>query len=327
MQFQEPPIKSRRSRMNSAILPAVVGGALGLVGLGVGLHGLNQAEHMARTQTAAASSVKSMEQQVNMLTHRINQQEARERELSSQLAAAQTAHDSPAPQSTTPQTAMPASSLDSQAAAERPAARITAPAPAKKRRVVQEEPKKPVEDPRIGELEKKFDEHARRFSEQDGKLADNQRMIETTRTDLENQLGVKSGELAGSIAKTSEEVAELRKRGERDYFEFDLTKSKQAQRVGPLSLALRKADTKHKRYNLDMIVDDNKLEKKNVNLLEPVYVTASDRPQPLEVVVNRIDKDRVTGYISVPKYKRSELTSVETGRSTLTLPAEASPER
>ncbi len=326
MQFQEP-LKSQRFRINSVILPAAVGGVLGLVGLGVGLHGLNQAEQMARTQTAAASSVKSMQQQVNMLTQRLNQQEARERELSSQLATAQDTQLAAAPQSTTPQRAMPASSLDSQPAAENSAARAAAPAAAKKRRVVKEEPKQPVEDPRIGDLEKKFDEHARKFSEQETKLADNQRMIETTRTDLENQLGVKSGELAGSIAKTSEEVAELRKRGERDYFEFDLTKSKQAQRVGPLSLALRKADTKHKRYNLDMIVDDNKLEKKNVNLLEPVYVTASDRPQPLEVVVNRIDKDRVTGYISVPKYKRSELTSVETGRSTMTLPAEASPER
>jgi len=313
--------------MNPVILPAVVGGVLALVGLGVGLHGLNQAEEMARTQTTSASSVKSMQQQVNMLTQRINQQEARERELSSQLAATQTAQDSPAPQSTTAQTAMPTSSLDSPQAADSSVTRITAPAAAKKRRVVKEEPKRPVVDPRIGDLEKKFDEHARKFSEQEGKLAANQRMIETTRTDLENQLGVKSGELAGSIAKTSEEVAELRKRGERDYFEFDLTKSKQVQRVGPVSLALRKADTKHRRYNLDMIVDDNKLEKKNVNVLEPVYVTASDRPQPLEVVVNRIDKDRVAGYISVPKYKRSELTSVETGRSTMTLPAEASPER
>ena len=56
------------------------------------------------------------------------------------------------------------------------------------------------------------------------------------------------------------------------------------------------------------MVEDNRLEKKNVNLYEPVLINLSDRPQPVEVVVNFISKDAIRGYVSEPKYKRSELS-------------------
>ena len=84
-----------------------------------------------------------------------------------------------------------------------------------------------------------------------------------------------------------------------------------------MSVALRKADVKKKRYNLDLLVDDNKLEKKSVNLLEPVYIASPEWPQPLELVVNQVTKNRVAGYISVPKYKRSELAQSGTERNRL----------
>jgi hypothetical protein len=58
-----------------------------------------------------------------------------------------------------------------------------------------------------------------------------------------------------------------------------------------------------------MVVDDVHLEKKNVNIFEPVYLTLSDRPQPVEVVVNHVGKNEVRGYVSQPKYKKSELVS------------------
>jgi hypothetical protein len=86
-----------------------------------------------------------------------------------------------------------------------------------------------------------------------------------------------------------------------------LPKSKDFQVVGPLSLSLRKADTKHRNYNLAMIVADSRLEKKHVNLYEPIMISLSDRPLPVELVVNQVNKDEIRGYVSEPKYKRSEL--------------------
>lgn len=153
-----------------------------------------------------------------------------------------------------------------------------------------------------------------------GQLADTQKQLASTREDLaktqeslDGKINSTRDDLNGSIAKNHEEVAALQRRGEQNIYEFRLTKSKQMQRVGPLSLVLRSTSTKHKTYDFAMLVDDNTLNKKHVNLYEPVWITVSDRPQPVQLVVNRVGKDEVEGYLSEPKYKKSELaTSAET---------------
>jgi hypothetical protein len=172
---------------------------------------------------------------------------------------------------------------------------------------------------------KRLKELQARIDEQQKQLKDTQDQVAKNRADLEGNLSSTRDELNGSIAKTHEELVALAKRGERSYIEFDLTKSKQFQRVGPLTLALRKADTKHKNYNMEMIVDDNKLSKKNVNLYEPIWIHTENDSQPVQVVVNRVEKDTVHGYVSAPKYKASELAAGGTGAATVT-PVAAHPQ-
>jgi hypothetical protein len=127
--------------------------------------------------------------------------------------------------------------------------------------------------------------------------------------ELSGKIGATRDELNGSIARTHEEVVALRKRGETNIYEFRLDKSKFFQPVGPLSLALHSTNAKHKTYDLGLIVEDNKLDKKHVNLYEPIWIRLSDRPQAIELVVNHIDNNRIAGYLSEPKYKKSELAS------------------
>jgi hypothetical protein len=148
------------------------------------------------------------------------------------------------------------------------------------------------------------------------KLADQRQEIAATREqadharqDLETRLNSEHDELSGSIAKNHDQLAALEKRGERSYYEFDLNKSKQFNRVGPLNLSLRGVNVKHKYYDLVMIVDDQQLEKKHVNLYEPLMLTVADRPQPIELVVNNIKNNEVVGYVSEARYKKSELAS------------------
>jgi len=57
-----------------------------------------------------------------------------------------------------------------------------------------------------------------------------------------------------------------------------------------------------------MVVDDNQLTKKKINLYEPVWIHRTDDPQPVQIVVNKIGKDSIHGYVSAPKYRNSELT-------------------
>lgn len=308
MQPNEHNTDTRDTRSTRPANPAapwmlIAGVLVGLAGVGYGVNSSTQASRVAESQQANATAVADMQKQVQTLQDRLAAQENRERELTAALASAEQA----------------AAERHAAATAAAPATSASSPAPAR-RAAAPRAARRPVEDPRIKQFEK-------RFSEQDEKLASTQRMVENTRSELESRINSTSDELSGSIARTSEEVAALRRRGERDYFEFDIPKSKQLQRVGPVGVALRKSDTKHKRYNLDMMVDDNKLEKKNVNLFEPVYITSPEWHQPLELVVNRVDKNRVTGYISVPKHKRSELasSSAETTRNKLAPPSSPTP--
>ena len=117
--------------------------------------------------------------------------------------------------------------------------------------------------------------------------------------------------LSERIAKNSSELAELRKKGERDYFEFDISKnSKQAfQRVADLQLALLKTDTKKHKYNVAIQVDDNRLEKKDRTTNEPVQFLVGRDQLRYEVVVNAVDKDRIRGYVSTPKDKNDRRAS------------------
>jgi hypothetical protein len=126
------------------------------------------------------------------------------------------------------------------------------------------------------------------------KLADQQKQIDTTREEtsqarkeLQNNLSSTRDELSGAIAKTHEELAVLQKRGERNYYEFQIDKSKQFHAAGPLSVSLRKVNVKQGYYDVVLVVDDRHLEKKHANLYEPLMFTLADRPQPVELVVKQ----------------------------------------
>src|SRR5439155_4047883 len=71
--------------------------------------------------------------------------------------------------------------------------------------------------------------------------------------------------LSAQIARNAGELADLRKKGERDYFEFDIAKPKKGEmtRVADVQLQLRKTDPKKSKYDVLIQVDDSTLEKKD----------------------------------------------------------------
>jgi hypothetical protein len=117
--------------------------------------------------------------------------------------------------------------------------------------------------------------------------------------------GVKTQQLRGEhgelIARNHEELEQLRRLGERDYYEFTLTAKGQKQRVGSMQIELRGASAKKHQYTVALYVDDMRLEKKNKSINEPVYFYASGSKQPLEMVVNSVANRKIAGYVSVPK--------------------------
>jgi hypothetical protein len=163
-----------------------------------------------------------------------------------------------------------------------------------------------ADDPRWRQMQTKF-------ADQQNQIDATRQEVSQSRKELQANLNSTRDELGGSIAKTHEELATLQKRGERNYYEFQTDKSKQFHAAGPLGLSLRKVNVKQGYYDLVLVVDDRQLEKKHVNLYEPLMFTLADRPQPVELVVNQINKNQVKGYVSEPKYKKSELAEASTG--------------
>jgi len=131
--------------------------------------------------------------------------------------------------------------------------------------------------------------------------------VDATRKDLDdtkNKLSTTMGDLnvqSGLIARNHEEVQELKRLGERNVYEFNLVKSKRPQKVGPIQLQLRKVNTKHYTYTLDVVADDRHVEKKDKTLEEPVQFYVRGARTPYEIVVYDIKKDRITGYLTTPK--------------------------
>jgi cell division protein FtsB len=126
--------------------------------------------------------------------------------------------------------------------------------------------------------------------------------LEATKSKLDRATG-DMGVMSGLIAHNRDDLDELRRRGDRNYYEFTLKKTKTPQRVGPVKVNLTKADQKKSKYTVTVFVDDRAIEKKDKTSGEPVqfYVKGATRMAPYEMVVFDVGKDQITGYLSTPK--------------------------
>lgn len=131
-------------------------------------------------------------------------------------------------------------------------------------------------------------------------VATTRQELQQTQMKLERTIG-DLGVQSGLIARNHDELQELKRRGERDYFEFDIKKSKSYSRVGLISVRLNKTDTKRQKFTLTLLANDKVIEKKDKTLLEPVQFYLEGTRHLMEIVVYQVNKDRVVGYLSVPK--------------------------
>jgi hypothetical protein len=248
---------------------------LGVAGVAFG-YGYRQqllVGHLTAQQTVADATISQMQGQLNTVTSKLNDMTAAQAQAQAQVQAQAQAE-----------------------AAKQSDKKTAAGAPRSGTR-------------RATATDKRYKQLQSQLADQQKELKDTQDLVAKNRADLEGNISSTRDELNGSIAKTHEELVVLEKRGERSYTEFDLMKAKQFQRIGPITLSLRRADTKHKNYDIEMIVDDNQMGKKKVNLYEPIWIHTENESQPVQIVVNRIEKNLIHGYVSAPKYKPSELAT------------------
>ena len=267
-QFREPEAEPRRNWWGLLVLILLIATA----GFGI-FYGILQhqaAEEMAANRDALKASLSQTQGQVESLRIKLDQ-------MSQEKAAAPAVQTTPPPETSRHRTLH-------HAAVERP----------------------PVEDARWNRMQSELDAQQREIVAHQQQIEATQANLLKTRSELEGNLDSTRDALNGSIARTHEQLVEMEKRGQRNFKEFDLEKSKHFSRVGPVGLALRKANVKHQYCDLQMLVDDVKLTKKHVNLYEPVMFYPQGYSRPLELVIYKISKNRAHGYVSAPKYGEAQ---------------------
>jgi hypothetical protein len=124
------------------------------------------------------------------------------------------------------------------------------------------------------------------------------------KTDLDatkNSIQMARSEMGTLIARNHDEIDQLRRMGQRDYFEFTVQRKAGATKVGTIQIELKDTNTKKNRYTINVLADDNSFEKKDRSVNEPIFFYTGGTRAAIELVVNKVTKSTATGYLSIPK--------------------------
>jgi chromosome segregation ATPase len=124
--------------------------------------------------------------------------------------------------------------------------------------------------------------------------------LEATKSKLQSTIG-DLGVQSGLIANTRGDLEVLKHKGDRNYFEFTLTKGAKPQPISTISLQLKKTDQKRGKFTVNVTSDDKTIEKKDRNISEPIQFYSGRDHMLYELVVWTVEKNRATGYLSTPK--------------------------
>jgi small-conductance mechanosensitive channel len=136
------------------------------------------------------------------------------------------------------------------------------------------------------------------------------------RTDLDatnNSLQMAKSEMGTLIARNHDEIDQLRRMGQRDYFEFTVSRKGGAQHVGSVQVELKDTNTKKNQYTINVLADDKSFEKKNRSVNEPIFFYTGGSRQALELVINKVSKTTASGYLSIPKSGAPATAAANTG--------------
>jgi small-conductance mechanosensitive channel len=116
-----------------------------------------------------------------------------------------------------------------------------------------------------------------------------------------NNLQMARSEMGTLIARNHDEIDQLRRMGQRDYYEFSLTRKSGPQKVGSIQVELKDTNIKKNRYTVNVLADDKSFEKKDRSVNEPIFFYTGGSRAALELVINKVTKTGATGYLSLPK--------------------------
>jgi len=282
-EYQETNIQSTAAAPRWVGLAVAALGAVSLLGLGVGWSALNQAKSVEQTTQA------SMKQQNDALAQRLVKSDEQNQQLQSDLKVVMDK--------------LNVTQEDLQKARKQSKAAVAA------------------YDKKLTGLESNVNTQlaAKASADDVSKLNTDvggvKNDLDATKAKLDRATG-DMGVMSGLIARNHDDLEELKRRGDRNYYEFTLQKAKTPQHVGPVQMSLNKTDPKKSKYTMTVLADDRSIEKKDKTSGEPVqfYVKGAAKQSPYEIVVFDVSKNQITGYLSTPKSAGTTAASNTSGQ-------------
>ena len=276
-EYQETNIQSTTGTPRWVGLAVAVLGGVSLLGLGVGFSALNHANNVEQTTQA------SLKQQNDALAQRLSKSEDINQQLQSDLKVVTDK--------------LNVTQADLISARKQSKSNVV------------------TYDKKLNELGANVDQKlAGKASTEDvAKLGTD---VNGVRTDLDatnGSLAMAKSEMGTLIARNHDEIDQLRRMGQRDYFEFTVSRKGGAQHVGGIQVELKDTNTKKNQYTINVLADDKSFEKKNRSVNEPIFFYTGGTRQALELVVNKVTKTSASGYLSIPKSAGTTAAANTTG--------------
>lgn len=123
--------------------------------------------------------------------------------------------------------------------------------------------------------------------------ARNRTEIETTQADLAST--------RQKVDANTQQIQEVQRSLQREYYNFELPKGGGYLKVFNIALSLKDTDFSRRRYDLYVLADGKTIQKKDQSINEPLLFYVGNLKKPYEVVVTRVEKNYVVGYLSIPE--------------------------
>jgi hypothetical protein len=142
-------------------------------------------------------------------------------------------------------------------------------------------------DTKVENLNEKVNEQAKTIEEQRQLIEGNMVNINATKTILDD---------------TRDSLLNLKTSLDRNYHVFQLDKRMGIIRVSDIGLRLKKTKDKKQEYEVEVFYDDQKMKKKGVSNV-PINFYKMGYRKHYELVISKVEKNKVSGYLSTPKVK------------------------
>ncbi len=139
-----------------------------------------------------------------------------------------------------------------------------------------------------------------RLSQANSNIGELRDMTTANRGDIEgNRTAI--GEVRTTADGNTGVIDGVKRSLEREYYNFELEKKGGIMKVFDVALNLKKTNFKDQKFTLEIIANGKRIQKKGHAINEPIFFYAGGDNKRYELLVNRIEKNLIVGYVSVPK--------------------------